>query len=344
MRRNALARAIASDKATSGAVRDLVGLVTMTVDSPRMLVSERLVECSRVVCDLTAKLRQDPGVATSNIVAICGLERELAEDFWRRGNHPESRRLLTDALELLVGRRSGADDPDVEPEYARILMRLGWAARDQSDTTRCWSGSMRSPVLEGLAERPQNLEVIVSIDQSQRTIARLFAGRGLEEQRRRVLESHIRMLERLSERAGAPAIGLLVVMTDGPGGRSLVGGAPCRDEETAGEGRLPERLETRVEVWIADDLQPYPSDPKSTGNPQGARPGRPRPAVIRALESRCEALAVYPALFRAAALRVCSMPSIEPRSNETLAAWTMRAGPSHLSPPSARYWHEEIPK
>ncbi len=100
---NALARAIESDKATSGAVRDLVGLLATTVDAPQMLASERLDKSSRVVRDLTAKLRQDPGFAASNLVAICGLERELAEDFWRRGKYAESRTLLMDSLELIGG-------------------------------------------------------------------------------------------------------------------------------------------------------------------------------------------------------------------------------------------------
>ena len=82
---NALARAIESDKATSGAVRDLVGLLATTVDAPQMLASERFDKSSRVVRDLTAKLRRDRGFAASNLVAICDLERELAEDFRRRG-------------------------------------------------------------------------------------------------------------------------------------------------------------------------------------------------------------------------------------------------------------------
>ncbi len=38
---NALARAIESDRATSGAVRDLVGLLTTTVDAPQMLAEDR---------------------------------------------------------------------------------------------------------------------------------------------------------------------------------------------------------------------------------------------------------------------------------------------------------------
>ena len=54
------------------------------------------------------------GFAASNLVAICDLERQLAEDFRRRGNYAESRALLMDSLDLLEGRRSGADDPDVE--------------------------------------------------------------------------------------------------------------------------------------------------------------------------------------------------------------------------------------
>ena len=133
---NALARVIESDKATSGAVRDLVGLLASTVEAPQMLAYERLVESSRVVRDLTAKLRQDRGVAASNLVAICGLERELAKDFWRRGKYSESRTLFMDAMELLEGRRSGALDPDVEQAYARGLMDLGWAARDAAAIRR----------------------------------------------------------------------------------------------------------------------------------------------------------------------------------------------------------------
>src|SRR5262245_34209608 len=77
----ALARAIESDQATSGAVRDLVGLLATTVDAPQMLASQRLDKASRVVRDLTAKLRQDRHFAASNLVAICDLERELATAF-----------------------------------------------------------------------------------------------------------------------------------------------------------------------------------------------------------------------------------------------------------------------
>jgi eukaryotic-like serine/threonine-protein kinase len=329
---NALVRAIASDKTTSGAVRSLVGLVTTTVDAPQMLASDRLVESSRVVRDLTAKLRQDPGVAASNLVAICALERELAAEFKRRGNFPESRGLLMDALELLEGRRRGAQDPDVEQAYARVLMELGWAARDQVryDEALVWI-KRALEVLEGLAREPQNVQVIFSIDQSRRTIAWLYGRRGQDEPRRRLLESNIRMLERLSDRAGGdPAIGLLAALARVDLAPDKSAGAKLRAaiERFPANQRLPQPLAERVATWIARDIQPYPSDPKSTGKPQGRLdPDVHARAVIQALESRCEALGVYPALLPAAALEVCGIAGgrgAEQRSAGRLddARWT----------------------
>jgi tetratricopeptide (TPR) repeat protein len=309
---NALARAIASDEATSGAVRDLVGLMTTTVEAPQMLANERLVESSRVVRGLTAKLRQDPGVAASNLVAICGLERELAMDFARRGKYSEARTLLMDAIELLEGRRSGALDPDVEQAYARILINLGWAAQYQQryDEALVWL-QRGEEVLEVLAHEPQNLQVVLLIDDVRQSIASLFGRRCQDESRRRLLESHARMLERLSERAGSdPAIGLLAAL-------ARVDLAPdrCTSEKIRAamdrfpaDGRLPKRLERRLAVWIARDIQPYPSGLKSTGQPQGRLdPDVHARAVILALDSRCEALGVYPALLPAAAAQVCGI-------------------------------------
>ena len=140
---NALARAIASDKATSGAVRDLVGLLRTTVEAPQMLASERLVESSRVVRDLTAKLRQDRGFAASNLVAICDLERELADALPSVGvNTPNHASCSWTPSSCWRGGGGAPMTRDVEEAYARALMELGWTAQDRSsDTTRRWSGS-----------------------------------------------------------------------------------------------------------------------------------------------------------------------------------------------------------
>ena len=119
------------------------------------------------------------------------------------------------------------------------------------------------------------------------------------------------MLERLSERAGGdPAIGLLAALArvdlapdDGASAklRAAIQRFPAN-------GRLPERFEERVADWIARDIQPYPSGPKSTGEPKGRLdPDAHAHAVIRALESRCEALGVDPALLPAAAIQVAGI-------------------------------------
>ena len=307
---NALGRAIESDKATSGAVRDLVGLLASTVEAPQMRTYERLVESSRVVRDLTAKLRQGPGIAGSNLVAICGLEHELARDFRLRGKHSESHMLLMDAMELLEGRRSGTVDPDIVQAYARGLLDLGSAAREQQryDEALVWLRRAEE-ALEVLAQEPQNLQVIHAIDDVRRAIAELFARQGQDESRRRLLESHIGILERLSERAGAdPEIELMAALARMTMASDKIASAKVRAamERFPADRRLPQRLEGKLAVLIARDIQPYPSDPNSTGKPQGRLdPDVHARAVVLALDSKCEALGVYPALRPAAAMQVC---------------------------------------
>jgi serine/threonine protein kinase/tetratricopeptide (TPR) repeat protein len=309
---NALAHAVESDKATTGAVRDLVGLLALTEETPQMLAYDRLVESSRVVRDLTGKLRQHRGVAASNLVAICGLEGDLAEDLWRRGKYSEARTLYMDAMELLEARRSGADDPDVTLAYGRSLMDLGRAARDEKryDEALVWY-KRADEALKDLAHETQDLQVIFSFDEARRMIGWVFHDQGQDESRRTLLESHIGMLERLSERAGAdPAIGLLAALARVSATPDKSASAKIRAamERFPTDRRLPQRLEERLAPWIARDIEPYPSDPKSTDKPRG----RPDPdvharAVVLALDAKCEALGVYPALFPAAAMHVCAI-------------------------------------
>ena len=212
------------------------------------------------------------------------------------------------------------------------LMDLGWAARDQQryDEALVWL-QRAEEALEGLAHEPQNLQVILSIDEVRRTIAGLFGRRGQDESRRRLLESHIGMLERLSERAGAdPAIGLLAALArvDLAPDQSASAKIRAAMERFPADRRLPQRLADKLAVWIARDIQPYPSDPKSTGKPQGRLdPDVHARAVILALESRCEALGVYPALLPAAAMQVCGIAvgrAVEQRKAGRLddARWT----------------------
>ena len=65
-----------------------------------MLASERVENLRALYAISRRKLRQDRGFAASNLVAICELERRLANDLLRRGKYAESRALLMDSLEL----------------------------------------------------------------------------------------------------------------------------------------------------------------------------------------------------------------------------------------------------
>ena len=166
-------------------------------------------------------------------------------------------------------------------------------------------------MLEGLVHDPRHLEVIVSIDESRRAIAALLGRRGLEEPRRRLLESHIRMLERLSEHAGGdPAIGLLATLArlDLAPDDGAIAKLRAAIQRFPANGRLPQLLQARVADWIASDVNPYPSGPNSTGESKGRLdPDAHADAVIRAIESRCEALGVDPSLFPAAAFQVAGI-------------------------------------
>jgi tetratricopeptide (TPR) repeat protein len=306
---NALARAIESDKATSGAVRDLVDLLATTVDTPQMLASERVEKSSRVVRDLTAKMRQDRGFAASNLVAICELERQLSEDFRCRGKYAESRVLLMDTLELLEGRRRDADDPDVDEAYARAVMELGLVAYNQEHFDAALVCFQRAEeALKSSVQDPRRLEAIVMIDSARRTIAALLGRRGLEEQRRQLLETHVRMLEHLSDSGGGdPAIGILAALTQAElaADDSAIATLRAAIQRFPADRRLPGWLEARVGDWIASDVNPYPSGPNPAGEPKGRLdPDAHADWVIRAIESRCEALGVDHSLLPAVALRV----------------------------------------
>jgi tetratricopeptide (TPR) repeat protein len=285
------------------------------VDSPQMLAFERLDKASRVVRDLTAKLRDDRHFAASNLVAICDLERELAVDFRRRGKYSDSRALLMDSLELLEGRRNTAADPEIDLAYAHTLLTLGQCDSElrQFDATLAWAERAQE-ALKSWAEDPRHLEAIVMTDKVRRVIAEQLGRCGLKEQRRQLLETHIRMLEHLSgSRGGDPAIGLLAAMVraDLAADGSAIAILRCAIQRFPADQRLPAEFEARVGDWIASDVNPYPSVPNGTGDPKGRLdPDAHADLVIRAIESRCEALSVDRSLLPAVARQVAGIAAI----------------------------------
>ena len=248
-------------------------------------------------------------MALPNLILICDLERQLAEDFRRRSQYRESRELLLDALTLVDGRRSHTTDPAIEVAYARILLDLGHIAYDQECYEEALIDCRRAEkALEALVHVPERLEAVVLLDGVRRFIATLLRRDGLEELRREVMESHIRMLDGLNAHFGEdPALSLLAVLArsdlaSGEGASTQLRAAILRFPANQ---RLPELFESRVADWIAFDINPFPSDPDTIGEPRGRLDPETRAiAIIKTLESRCEALSVYPAILPLAAYRV----------------------------------------
>lgn len=306
---NALARAVASDRATSGAVRQLIGLLRSIVDSPQILSSERLERSARAVLDLTAKLRRERGLSASNLVAICELERGLADEFRLRGRFPEARAVLVDSLDLLgVQRRTAsAADAEVDHACARAWWELGTLATAEGRPDEAL-GSFRSAeaVLEHLVRGPRHSEAAFWLDASRRAIADLLGPGGPDGPGRALLESHGRMLEQLSKQSGSdPGFGFLAADLRA----DLVADADAASLIRAAIERfpvgqpLPARFQRRAAQWIAANVE------RSICHPQH-RAGRAASfdadahaaAVIRALDAGNESLGLGREGFAAAAL------------------------------------------
>ena len=287
--------------------------------------------------------------AASNLVAICDLERQLAEDFRRRGKYAESRALLMDSLDLLGRAKSWRRRPGCRrgvcagPDGTRV-----GSPRVRSASTRRWPvSSAPRRYWKAWSTTRDTWRSSSSIDGSRRAIAAMFGRRGLEEPRRRLLESHIRMLERLSEHAGGdPAIGLLAALARLELAPDDSASAKLRAaiQRFPADGRLPQLLQERVADWIASDVKPYPSGPNPPANRRAASTRMPTPMRSSGRSNQdARRSALTTPCFPPRPSRWPALPPVGPRSNERRAAWTMPARPPHVSLPSPRRWHEEIP-
>ena len=209
-------------------------------------------------------------------------------------------------------RRRAAADPDLDLAYAGTLMELARVAENQGLFDEALMWSQRSEhVLECLVDGPQHRQVIPSIDQSRRMIAGLLARDGRGEERRKLVERHLGMLEHLSKRAGCdPEIGLQAALI-------RFDLDPSDDERTrlcaviqqfpAGR-RHAQLFQVRVAQWIAVDVPGHASGRSTSGESTNLfDPDTYARDIIRALEARCKTLGVYPGLLSAAAYQVASI-------------------------------------
>ncbi len=308
----ALAYAIESDKAAFSAVHDLVDLITATVDTPRMLMSERLGEASHVVRELTLRPRQDRQFATSNVVAICDLESKLAIAFLSRGGFSEARALLEDSLEILEERRKTVHDPDVDEAYSRALLNLGQCDLVQGRFDAALARTeCAGEVLASLVQDPRRLETILLLGSLRRSIATRLGARGLEDQRRKLLETNIRMLESPGkDGACAPLIGLIaaVARLDLAADERSFAMIRAAIRRFPADEDVPAPASEHLGCWIAELVYPSAISMEAAGRENGsAAPGARADAVIRALESNCESLGLNHSVVPIAGYKLACM-------------------------------------
>jgi hypothetical protein len=214
-----------------------------------------------------------------------------------------------DSLELLEMRRRTHDDPDVDEAHARVLRELVTDALEEEhdDAALVWA-ERAGNALERLVHVPQQLNAIINLDLARRSVAARLGRRGREEERRKLLEADIRLLEQSGDSGGGdPAIGVLAAFT--------------RAELAADDGtvatlraairKLPvdrpftELVRAEVGHWLARVLEPYLAGTNTTGKPMGRLdPDAHAELVIQALESWCEALGIDRSAVPAVAFQV----------------------------------------
>lgn len=309
---NALAQALDSENTTSSAIGKFVDLLTMLEAAPELLPSDRLERSSRIARDLTAKLRQNPRFATSNLVAICNLENQLAEDFYCRAKLDESRALLLDILPLLEDRRRAAHDPEVDKTLAKTLMELGMVAGTGRQFNEAIVYFRRAEaVLEGLVQEAQHLDAVMTMDIVRGRIAALLDRLGLAEERRQLLQTHVGLLDHLNDSGKAdPAIGLLATLTRGElaADDSTIAAIRTAVRRLPTKKRLDEHLEVRLGEWIIRGINPCPSAQGRAGEPANwLDPEAYADQVIQTLESRCAAIGLDPFWFPPMSLRLSNI-------------------------------------
>jgi tetratricopeptide (TPR) repeat protein len=291
----ALASALASDKARTGAVRELVDLLATTVDSPQMLASERFASACQVIHDLAEAERRERRFDRSNIMALGRLAWALAESLRPRGKLAEAHALLIDSLALIEGRSAAGDDPELDEVRARALLELGLLDLEKGENEAAMVWTERAAAVVGrLPRQTAILETLVLLHGAQLSIATRLDRLGRFAERRRLLETHLAMLESGGDSGEVGlATGVLAALTRAqllareeatPILRAALQRFPADQPPSTG-------LRAMLASWIAQEVDAYPANPDRTGGPWvGLDPRAHARAVIQALESRCDAL------------------------------------------------------
>jgi hypothetical protein len=300
--RIALAHSAISDKATSGAIDDVIEMLATTVHSPKLLANEQFNETSRMMREVTARLRGYPDVASNKLVAICLLECEQAEEAQRRLDSPEAHALLSDALVVLEEQRKANVSPDVEYAYARIRIELASLIDHENRLNESLDNYQQAElILAQVVQDPERLDAIFWIDDARRSIARLLERKGMAKQGRELLEYHVAMLGQLSAHHKTPATGPPIRLLATLVRLDLASDQDARDkifasiEKFPPDVRLPKRYELRLAQWIAKSI--YSSRKLTAGSNAPIQPELFAHHLMDEIIALCTRLGDYPGLL-----------------------------------------------
>jgi hypothetical protein len=314
----ALGRAVASDREARGTLTELVSVVGRSVTTPQVLLSERTTASSRLVRDLSARLRLAPNLGRENVLAIVRLERFLSDNLRLKTDFQEAGVFLDDAIGLLERNRPdarGAADTELEREYIETILCRAVVAESvaelnhgsRPDLEAAWGLYQKAAGLILAADDPGWFaEECAWLAENLPGLASKYAAAGDAGRSRAILAYLDSMLATLRERAPDDAAIVCLHATNEARNHGGAGGEAARRATREAIGRLSEvgvevRYQTAytIGVWVADEIL---ADPGMTLAPED--PGERVRTILAAIDREAAALRLAPEVVRKVAYRV----------------------------------------
>jgi hypothetical protein len=314
----ALAKAVASDREALGALTELVSVVHESVLTPETLMTERTTRWTRVVHNLSARLRATPNLGRENLLAVARLERFLSDNLRLRTDYEAAGLLLDDAIGLLETNRSnapGAVDVELDREYLETVLYRAVVAESLADLNHfsvpgldvAWGLYRKvAEYLLAVDDPTRFVEECASLTDSLPGLALKYEWAGKADRSREIHAYLGSALGSLRARApDDPRIALLHAINQardhgvqgGEASRLAARGAIRRLAE--GPAELKKQTAYTIGAWVGDEVL---ADPRTTLSPE--RPEEHARVILAAIDREAADLRLGPEVVRKVAFRV----------------------------------------